>query len=57
MQTLWDVLTENSFDGVGNVQFSAGGQSPEERCSIVGAGETLGGLLEALTVVHLQVDH
>lgn len=54
MQTL---LTINSFNGVGNIQFSTGGQSPEESCSIVSALETLRGLLEALTVVHLQVDN
>lgn len=50
-------LTINSFDSVGNIQFETGCQCSEERCGIVGALEALSGLLEALTVVHLQVHH
>lgn len=50
-------LTINSFNGVWNIKFETGCQCSEERCGIVGALETLSGLLEALTVVHLQVNH
>lgn len=50
------ILTKHSFDAVWNVQFSTGGQSSQEGCSVSGALETLSGLLETLTVVHLQVD-
>lgn len=51
------VLTENSFDGVGDVQLFSGGQGAEESSGVVGALEALGGLLHTLTVVHLQVNH
>lgn len=50
-------LTINSFDSVGNIQFETGCQRPEECCSVVGALEAFSGLLEALTVVHLQVNN
>lgn len=50
-------LTVNSLDSVGNIQFETGCQCSEEGCSIVGALEAFGGLLEALTVVHLQVNN
>lgn len=54
---LLNILTVNSFNGERYIQFATGLQSPKERCSITCALETLGGLLEALTVVHLQVDN
>lgn len=50
-------LTINSFDSVGNIQFETGCQCSEECCGVVGALEAFGGLLEALTVVHLQVNN
>lgn len=50
-------LTINSFNSVGNIQFETGCQCSEECCSIVGALEAFSGLLEALTVVHLQVNN
>lgn len=49
------ILTINGFNGVGNVQFSAGGQRPEEGGGVGGAREALAGLLDALTVVNFQV--
>lgn len=51
------ILTINSFDSIRNIQFETGCQCAEECCGVVGALETLSGLLEALTVVHLQVNH
>lgn len=50
------VLTINGLDGERDIQFATGGQSPEEGCGIIGTLETLCGLLEALTVVHLHVN-
>lgn len=50
-------LTINGFDSVGNIQFETGCQCSEECCGIVGALEAFSGLLEALTVVHLQVNN
>lgn len=50
-------LTINGFDSVGHVQFETGCQCSEECCGVVGALEAFSGLLEALTVVHLQVNN
>lgn len=50
-------LTVNSFDSVRNIQFETGCQRSEESCGIIGALEAFSGLLEALTVVHLQVNN
>lgn len=50
-------LTVNGFDRVRNIQFKTGCQCSEERCGVVGALEAFSGLLEALTVVHLQVNN
>lgn len=50
-------LTVNGFDRVRNIQFKTGCQCSEERCGVIGALKAFGGLLEALTVVHLQVNN
>lgn len=50
-------LTINGFDSVGNIQFETGCQCSEESCGVVGALEAFSGLLEALAVVHLQVNN